>query len=791
MPRHSTLLINPPLWNAYAPHLAVPLLAGTLKTAGWPVRSLDLGIETIDHLLSRQHLATLGNRLSSRDSEARSDGERRELARARLLLPSATRDIDCAKATLRDVAALDDHARFLRAEITKRNALHCISAAYEGLSFDLVANEMYHSARSLEGAVRASQDADRNVYLRPFEDLLSRELDDPRLQVVAISVSADTQIVAALTVAAVVRARRRDVKILAGGNYMTRLATKWRNESDFIDAFDYVACYEGEDAIVAFSEAVAGERTWTEVPGLVWRDDGRLVKNHTHDVDLSRSPVPDYSDLDLGKYLAPGPVFPLFASRSCAWSCAFCSIPFASQKFRMRAPDAVVDEMDDLHARYGAQYFMFVDEIMTIKSLRGVSEELLRRRRNYHWYGETRFAKGLSTALAEQLYASGCRRLDLGLESYNQRILDLMKKEIKLEWVDDNLHALLSAGIPVHLFSMIGFPTETAEEAARTMRFVDATLDRSRTSYNVPYSTAGTSAFVLDVLSPVGQDPAAFGVELTLVDRKDDLALDRRYRTSAGLSEADSQQIADLLEGDIRDSDGVWFHQSRTKDLEEFVFLRAVTGATLPSVPDGPINLAFSDSNEFAHSQLRGDVTAAVLDCSVRSGVPGPHLIFYRATLDRLLEYPLAEGVVGDPSSMTLPELLLVAGMSGPDAARVLADLDRFLFLCGSPQALDESCDPPGTTWFAERACNIQQDGADLRISSLVTGRTVTLPSQHVWLWEALTQPEGLHVAELNDVLPKRVADATWVALQRFHDVGIVRCYAADAQVARRSSARL
>ena len=36
-----------------------------------------------------------------------------------------------------------------------------------------------------------------------------------------------------------------------------------------------------------------------------------------------------------------------------------------------------------------------------------------------------------------------------------------MKKNTRVDWIDRNIHDCLNAGIPVHLFFMIGFPTET------------------------------------------------------------------------------------------------------------------------------------------------------------------------------------------------------------------------------------------------------------------------------------------------------------------------------------------
>lgn len=54
-----------------------------------------------------------------------------------------------------------------------------------------------------------------------------------------------------------------------------------------------------------------------------------------------------------------------------------------------------------------------------------------------------------------------------------------MKKNTRVDWIDRNIHDCLNAGIPVHLFFMIGFPTETKEEALNTLAYTENVLNYS------------------------------------------------------------------------------------------------------------------------------------------------------------------------------------------------------------------------------------------------------------------------------------------------------------------------
>jgi len=67
---------------------------------------------------------------------------------------------------------------------------------------------------------------------------------------------------------------------------------------------------------------------------------------------------------------------------------------------------------------------------------------------------------------------AGCAKLDIGVESGNQRILDLIKKDITLEDVRKAVRILKHNNMFWSGFFMFGFPTETAEEALDTLKFL-------------------------------------------------------------------------------------------------------------------------------------------------------------------------------------------------------------------------------------------------------------------------------------------------------------------------------
>lgn len=698
-----TLLISPPLWNVYAPHLAVPLLVARMKQHGRPAVGVDIGIEHFDRVLSSAELIRLGERVQRRLSAGVSRTERAECERALLVLPDAADRIDSARSMLSSVNGLFQPEASFLAKQTVRNALWVVSAAYPRLRFELSANDLYHSVRSSRQVLEAADDPERNVYRVIFEDLLRERLRDSEIGMVGISVSADTQLVAAVTVAKICKEWRPDVRVVMGGNFTTRIATRWAQRHPLFSVVDSFVLYEGEDALPMLAER-EWERDPGAIPGLCELDgEDSLVSQPPREVNLDELPPPDYSDLPLASYFAPGPVLPTYASRSCAWSCAFCSIPFASNKFRQRRAERIVNEMEALRDQHGSRYFMFVDEIMTLRSLTEVSRELENRASDLFWYGETRFAHGWTRKVAESLYRSGCRRLNLGLESYNQRVLDMMQKGTKVPDIRANIELLLGAGVPVHLFAIAGFPGETAEEVNRTIEFARQVMHRSVHEFGVPYSTWGMSPFILDLHSPVGQRPEVFGVQVEPIPPDEDLALSARFQVREGLGQRASLVAAARSGVGVVPGrwSGGWFHRaSDVTNAEEFTFLRACHRA--PHAARGreePVVVA-----PFAHDTIRLALAVSWRrsSCGLVSGRDGPCLVVYQAARHMVMELPmgwdgalrrLAAGTTLDGVLRDLPQDATDIADDGVDPVRRLLSLIRFGFVAVPGRAAADKAD--------------------------------------------------------------------------------------------------
>ncbi|MBN3831913.1 radical SAM protein [Burkholderia sp. Ac-20344] len=751
----ATLLINPPLWSAHAPYLAIPLLAGVMREKGKPVSCLDLNIEFFDLVVSSRGLAEIGEFLDVRVGQT--EAERQAIEQAKVVRESAVARIDSARRILRSFDSLNNHNEFNSARITMRDVLRVISAAFNGLRFDLTTEDFKYLAPS-SSAIHEAASNPNSLYRWAFEKIIPAAIEGTEIGLVGISITAETQLTPAVTAAKLIKTLRPDIKIVVGGNYTTRMVSAWSgNLHPFHDIFDYCILYEGEEALPALYERLFEGRIGP-IPGLSEIVGGGAIHTEAVKVSLKHTAKPAYDLIPLEKYFSPGPVLPVFSSRGCAWKCAFCSIPYASGSFRRRTAAEVATEIVELSRLHGTRHFMFVDEIMTIRSLVEVSRELILLGSPVNWYAETRFSNQWTREIADELYLSGCRRLNFGLESYNQRILDLMEKETKVDYIEENIENCLQAGIAVHLFTILGFPGETFEEAARTVEFCERMVDRSRMVYNNPYSSWGASQFTVDVHSPVGKDPERFAIKLLEPPEDHDLALSRDidYAHSGGNL---FERIGSDMNPRARNADFIStvsrFHQSSTVASEEEAFLRTSLNTGLPEDSRRSLRVWNHDNcGQFAFS-------SAVTFLQTRMSVLNPsthlHSVIYDPRTGYLIELPLSIspplGALKSPQDYCTAVAFLTP-YTGERTEEIVATLCRFGMCDTGEEYVAVSFDPPNfDAIVAETSVHSQSfhAGTTLLVSS-ITGVASELDEIGSLLWTAISRPLGLTASDIADL---------------------------------------
>jgi len=289
------------------------------------------------------------------------------------------------------------------------------------------------------------------------------------------------------------------------------LATTLPQELLKVSQADFIVVGEGEKTIVSLVSAIEHDDSFTDVKGIAYRVGSQIVVTEPAEpiADLDTIPFPARHLLDMNRYLRNyfdsfgfkingfGKIKStnLITSRGCPYNCTFCFRGMWGNKWRGRSPENIIDEMELLYTRYGVNGFFFNDDTFVLdkKRIFEFCELLNERRLNVAWYCNGR-VNLMTKELLEAMYDAGCRGIAYGIESGNQQILDLMKKNITLDQVRRVVKWTKEAGINTTGYFMIGMLGETTATIRETMAFArELELDFYGFSLTTPF--AGTQLY--------------------------------------------------------------------------------------------------------------------------------------------------------------------------------------------------------------------------------------------------------------------------------------------------------
>jgi hypothetical protein len=329
----------------------------------------------------------------------------------------------------------------------------------------------------------------------------------------------------AFRIAQAARAADPGLRIALGGGFVN---TELRElaEPRVFDFFDYVTLDAGERPLLSLLEHLQGRRPRERLSRTFLRDDAgavRYVDAGEPDVPFADTGTPTWDGLPLDRYLSVldllNPMHRLWSdgrwnkltvAHGCYWKkCTFCdvSLDYIS-RYDLATAATLADRIGRIVAETGQTGFHFVDEAAPPKGLKALAAELIRREQAISWWGNIRFEKTFTPALCRQLADSGCIAVSGGLEVAHDRLLALMKKGVSVAQVARVTRAFSDAGILVHAYLMYGFPTQTVQDTVDALEYV-------RQLFAAGCLQSGFwHRFTCTVHSPVGRDPAAYGITL-------------------------------------------------------------------------------------------------------------------------------------------------------------------------------------------------------------------------------------------------------------------------------------
>lgn len=255
---------------------------------------------------------------------------------------------------------------------------------------------------------------------------------------------------------------------------------------EFFDAGCDIICNgEGEITVCEVVDYIKGKKQLNEIKGISYCENGKIIRNEDRELiqDLDSVPFPDRNKTqadkyyDFHKFTMRTPFTTLITSRGCPFNCSFCtSHVFWKRKVRLRSPENITKEIDEILKKYMLKYIYFLDENfgLNMKWLFEFCNLLIRKNYNFHWCCAINpFSfEGRKQEAMEIMKRAGCDHMIMGLQSAVPEILENINRiPHQPEAAAETIRIAKKLGILIQLEMIFGLPGDTEETMKQSIDY--------------------------------------------------------------------------------------------------------------------------------------------------------------------------------------------------------------------------------------------------------------------------------------------------------------------------------
>lgn len=270
---------------------------------------------------------------------------------------------------------------------------------------------------------------------------------------------------------------------------------------------DYIVIGEAEQTIRELTLYISGKRATDNlhtICGIAYRSQNGFEKTQARAVmhALDSLPFPDWEQTNIAmyksKWMKAHGYFSMniTTTRGCPFKCNWCAKPIYGNKYNIRSPENVVDEIAVLIEKYGATHIWFCDDIFGLKPgwIVQFSELVLRRKLYFRFKIQCRADLLLNEKNIEHLAKAGCDEVWIGAESGAQKILDAMDKGITVEQIYKCTALMKKHRVKPCFFLQFGYSGEDKRDIDATLKMVFELMPHD-IGVSVSYPLPGTKFY--------------------------------------------------------------------------------------------------------------------------------------------------------------------------------------------------------------------------------------------------------------------------------------------------------
>ncbi|HKW28563.1 MAG TPA: radical SAM protein [Verrucomicrobiae bacterium] len=291
---------------------------------------------------------------------------------------------------------------------------------------------------------------------------------------------------------------------------------------------------EGERAFPEVLARLEAGRSLEGIEGVITgiRNDGLKVTPARAIDPLAQLPMPAHESCRYRRYLRRGGFVGVQTKRGCPFKCAYCIYPqLEGRRYRLRPPEAVVEEVATVATRDNLRHFFFVDSVFNDprRHALAICRELARRRLPVQWSAFCN-PTGFDAELAHVMKESGCNGVEFGLDVASDKMLTALNKPFGQQETRIALQAAHDAGLPMAIYLLFGGPGETWADVEDTQNFLNCCARA-----NAVFATVGIRVYE-------GTPMADVAVREGQVEPKQDL-FEPAYYLSPGLADETEKKL--------------------------------------------------------------------------------------------------------------------------------------------------------------------------------------------------------------------------------------------------------
>ena len=490
--RKSTLIVYPPYvpHMGLGPYLSLPILAGYLRKRGVPVDQRDLNVEFLHSALDN---GTLEGLLSQyRGRMALLEEQREPSRREDRQYESALRGLLATDYILRNVQSLKRH----REQMTR------LASVLMTLDSRLGGSPALDEFRDIARFV-----TEDSPYREFFRGAFWPSIAGRGYGVVGFTVAGAGQLVPALCFARMLAKNDSSIHIVLGGPVINLCDERLLTPIGRLPYVHSIVRFGGAKTLLALVESLAEPRGGGRIPNHIDCTGERPKFPRVHEVPDIRESLDSYFDEKMVSLYPPDARFPVLLSLGCYWDkCAFCSsVEQARHTCQLQQPEKLVDQIEHLSHRH-IRLFTLIGEALPPRYGGRVADEIIRRNLDVTISVNVRIDAGFTPAILKKLRRAGIRRVAIGVESTNDRILALIRKGYTRDEIFQQFQWCKEAGIDIVFNIIFDLPSTTKEEALQVLRDATALRDKA-VLLRVP-------RFVLEKGTAMWRNPEAFGLDL-------------------------------------------------------------------------------------------------------------------------------------------------------------------------------------------------------------------------------------------------------------------------------------